>query len=209
MNVLRTLMVPADLGATAQKITDAIGYPDKGMFVSQVEGGSVVGYISSGMLDDASPILSDAATLHAACASDPSVTLAECQSLLASFDLTDAEPHARKVFIINEVEAGVTASAWVQPTGAQDAYGMDAVVSHNGKSWRNLMSANVWSPGVSGWREVWGQAQAGYPAWVQPTGGQDAYPLGAKVSYNGQNWENTGSSANVWAPGVFGWVVIA
>lgn len=45
-------------------------------------------------------------------------------------------------------------------------------------------------------------------AWVQPTGGHDAYPLGAKVTHNGQDWENTGSASNVWEPGVFGWVTI-
>lgn len=47
-----------------------------------------------------------------------------------------------------------------------------------------------------------------YPAWVQPLGAFDAYRLGALVSHNGLNWENTGSDANVWEPGVFGWTVI-
>ncbi len=47
----------------------------------------------------------------------------------------------------------------------------------------------------------------GYPAWVQPLGGHDAYPLGARVSHNGKNWEST-IAANVWAPGVYGWVEI-
>lgn len=41
-------------------------------------------------------------------------------------------------------------------------------------------------------------------AWVQPTGGHDAYALGAVVSHNGSVWEST-VNANVWAPGVFGW----
>ncbi len=45
-------------------------------------------------------------------------------------------------------------------------------------------------------------------AWVQPTGGHDAYPLGARVSHNGKTWENTGSAANVWAPGIFGWTEV-
>ena len=44
--------------------------------------------------------------------------------------------------------------------------------------------------------------------WKQPTGAQDAYKLGAIVTYNGKTWENTGSDANVWEPGVFGWTVI-
>lgn len=43
------------------------------------------------------------------------------------------------------------------------------------------------------------------PAWVQPTGAQDAYPLGAQVTHNGVVWEST-VAANVWEPGVYGWV---
>jgi hypothetical protein len=41
--------------------------------------------------------------------------------------------------------------------------------------------------------------------WVQPLGGADAYRLGARVTHNGQTWTNTGSDANVWEPGIFGW----
>ena len=75
---------------------------------------------------------------------------------------------------------------------------------HGGKTWESLVDFNVWTPPVN-WREI---VSEGYPDWVQPTGAQDAYPLGARVSHNGQDWENTGSAANVWEPGVFGWVVI-
>lgn len=50
--------------------------------------------------------------------------------------------------------------------------------------------------------------KTGPAPWVQPTGAQDAYPLGALVTHKGQTWENTGSPANVWEPGVFGWVVV-
>ena len=42
-------------------------------------------------------------------------------------------------------------------------------------------------------------------AWTQPTGAHDAYPLGAKVTHNGRTWTST-VAANVWEPGVFGWV---
>ena len=52
------------------------------------------------------------------------------------------------------------------------------------------------------WNEV---SDEECPAWVQPTGAQDAYPLGACVTHNGFEWINTGSNANVWEPGVFGW----
>ena len=102
-------------------------------------------------------------------------------------------------------EAKVGGGAWVQPTGPADSYAMDATVSHAGKNWKSLTDYNVWEPGIAGWRE---EVATGYPAWVQPVGSVDAYPMFARVRHNGQNWENTGSAANVWEPGVFGWVVI-
>ena len=48
------------------------------------------------------------------------------------------------------------------------------------------------------------------PAWIQPTGAQDAYPLlnvrgtASKVTHNGFTWTNT-TATNTWEPGVFGW----
>ena len=46
-----------------------------------------------------------------------------------------------------------------------------------------------------------------YPEWVQPTGAQDAYPLGAKVMHNGKRWTSD-VDANVWEPGVYGWTEV-
>ena len=45
-----------------------------------------------------------------------------------------------------------------------------------------------------------------WPAWQQPTGAQDAYTFGQKVSHNGKNWISQ-RPANVWEPGTFdaGW----
>lgn len=43
-----------------------------------------------------------------------------------------------------------------------------------------------------------------WPEWVQPTGAQDAYAKGAKVSHNEQHWESDVDN-NVWEPGVYGW----
>jgi hypothetical protein len=40
---------------------------------------------------------------------------------------------------------------WVQPSGAHDAYPLDALVRHNGSVWKSLYAANVWEPGVFGW----------------------------------------------------------
>ena len=43
-----------------------------------------------------------------------------------------------------------------------------------------------------------------FPEWVQPTGAQDAYMTGDKVSHNGKNWQSN-TDNNVWEPGVYGW----
>ena len=43
-----------------------------------------------------------------------------------------------------------------------------------------------------------------WPEWVQPTGAQDAYNTGDKVSHNGAHWVS-GADGNVWEPGVYGW----
>lgn len=44
--------------------------------------------------------------------------------------------------------------AWVQPTGATDAYAKGAKVSHNDKHWISDVDANTWEPGVYGWTGV-------------------------------------------------------
>ncbi len=98
-------------------------------------------------------------------------------------------------------DAHTDGAAWVQPTGAHNAYPLGATVTHNGKTWLSLIPANVWTPGVSGWREV---VASGPAAWVQPLGAHDAYPLGAKVTHKGKTWTST-AAANVWRPGVYGW----
>jgi hypothetical protein len=43
--------------------------------------------------------------------------------------------------------------------------------------------------------------------WKPPTGAHDAYNKGDRVTYQGAVWEST-INANVWAPGVYGWVKV-
>ena len=43
-----------------------------------------------------------------------------------------------------------------------------------------------------------------WPEWIQPTGAQDAYTIGDKVSHNEKRWISD-VDANVWEPGVYGW----
>ena len=45
------------------------------------------------------------------------------------------------------------------------------------------------------------------PEWQQPDS-TNPYMTGDKVSYNGQIWQSTINN-NVWAPGVYGWVVVS
>lgn len=44
--------------------------------------------------------------------------------------------------------------AWIQPTGATDAYMQGAKVSHKDKRWISNVNNNTWEPGVYGWSEV-------------------------------------------------------
>lgn len=62
-----------------------------------------------------------------------------------------------------------------------------------------------WTPdvAVSLWVEVSDPAIE-FPEWVQPTGAQDAYAKGDKVSYDNRHWISTVDS-NVWMPTVYGW----
>lgn len=43
---------------------------------------------------------------------------------------------------------------WIQPTGAHDAYNAGDKVSHNGSHWISNINANVYEPGVYGWRQA-------------------------------------------------------
>ena len=60
-----------------------------------------------------------------------------------------------------------------------------------------------WTPDVTPnlWTEV---SIEEWPEWVQPTGAQDAYRIGDKVSHNGKHWICE-SDYNIYEPGVFGW----
>ena len=83
--------------------------------------------------------------------------------------------------------------AWVQPTGAHDAYTLGRIVQHNGTLYRSLHAANVWEPGGEGVPAgLWETAtvtDAGdpptapdAPEWAAGT----AYKVGDLVTYGGQ-----------------------
>jgi hypothetical protein len=48
-------------------------------------------------------------------------------------------------------DGAVDIPAWVQPTGAHDAYQIGDRVTHRGSVWVSAVPNNVWEPGVFGW----------------------------------------------------------
>lgn len=96
---------------------------------------------------------------------------------------------------------------WKQPTSAVDAYPKDWTVEHGNKTWVSLVAANVFVPGVSGWREV---AAEGVPEWVAPTGAHDAYQTGDHVTFEGVEYVSLIDS-NTWSPTDYpeGWELVA
>jgi hypothetical protein len=88
---------------------------------------------------------------------------------------------------------------------------LGTIRSYNGSKWRAIQShvtQDDWTPDrvPALWQQII-EVPPGPQPWVQPTGAHDAYNIGAIVTYNGQTWRST-VNANVWAPGVFGWVVV-
>ena len=61
-----------------------------------------------------------------------------------------------------------------------------------------------WTPPVV--PALWKAFRADLAPWVQPTGAHDAYPLGARVTFNGRVYESK-IPANVWSPVAYpaGW----
>lgn len=91
---------------------------------------------------------------------------------------------------------------------ARTEYTADTRVRYAGLLYRCVQahtSKDDWTPDLTPalWARVDDPAEE-WPEWRQPTGAQDAYPAGAKVSHNEKHWIST-TAANVWEPGVYGW----
>lgn len=77
------------------------------------------------------------------------------QELQRRDTLATAEAKATELNTAYLAAAGVEqGQKWRQPTSAVDAYPLDWTVTHGGKEWVSLVTANVFEPGVSSWREV-------------------------------------------------------
>lgn len=114
---------------------------------------------------------------------------------------SDWQPPVVPALWVTAHEPGVI-PAWVQPTGQQDSYALDALVTHAGRIWKSLTAANAFEPGQVGtWRD-----QSVPPMWVAPAGAVGLWQVNDVATHNGQTWRNT-SPNNSFAPGVFGWVL--
>ena len=87
-------------------------------------------------------------------------------------------------------------------------YTTGQIRQHGGRLYKCLQghtSQEGWQPDTapSLWAQIADPAEE-WPAWSQPIGAQDAYPLGARVSHEEKRWLSTADN-NVWEPGVYGW----
>lgn len=103
--------------------------------------------------------------------------------------------------------------AALYPAWAADvSYTTDERVRYGEKLYRCVQSHTSqadWTPDATPalWTEVTKPGEI--PVWKQPTGAQDAYQTGDKVHYPGEGDPVYVSTVdnNVWAPGVYGWVL--
>ena len=92
--------------------------------------------------------------------------------------------------------------AWVTGT----AYAVDERIRYDSTLYRCVQahtSQADWTPDAT--PALWTVVSLDeWPEWVQPTGAQDAYAKGDKVSHNDKHWISDYDN-NTWEPGVFGW----
>lgn len=89
------------------------------------------------------------------------------------------------------------------------AYTVDERIAYNGLLYRCVQahtSQDGWTPDLT--PALWARVSVEeWPEWVQPTGAQDAYMAGDKVSHNGKHWQSIVDN-NTWEPGVYGWTEV-
>lgn len=90
------------------------------------------------------------------------------------------------------------------------SYTLGKRVRYNDKLYRCVqahISQEGWEPPNTPALWVRTAPEGEIPEWIQPTGAQDAYNTGDKVTHNSKTWQSTVDS-NVWEPGVYGWAEV-
>ena len=86
------------------------------------------------------------------------------------------------------------------------AYSADDRIQYKGLLYKCVQghtSQADWTPDIT--PALWTRVSVDeWPEWIQPTGAQDAYRLGAKVSHNDKHWTSD-IDYNTYEPGVYGW----
>lgn len=107
-------------------------------------------------------------------------------------------------------DAALPVTDLFEPWESGRTYATGDRVKHNDLLYRCVQghtSQDDWTPDAT--PALWTRVSVDeWPEWVQPTGAQDAYPIGAKVSHNGKHWVSTVDN-NTWEPGVYGWEEVA
>lgn len=203
-------------GTTLEEITGM----DTGVLTVQTDGGDVVEAFVGYALRSVTLNVGDG-TYTAALIQGARDTTAAALSAMAG-ELAEARVQVREMNVTGGIafvtlaEAGsidpATAGEHAElfaPWAVPVAYAVGQLRRYtDGKLYKCLTahtSQESWTPDASSslWAAVSDPAEA-WPAWVQPVGSTDAYPLGAKASHGGKHWVST-ADANVWEPGVFGW----
>lgn len=103
---------------------------------------------------------------------------------------------------VDALEAVELFPAWA----ANKWYEVDERIRYGDKLYRCVIahtSQDSWTPDIT--PALWTAVSLDeWPEWVQPTGVQDAYNRGDKVTHTNMHWIST-VDANVWEPGVYGW----
>lgn len=99
-------------------------------------------------------------------------------------------------------EAALDVTDLFEPWESGRTYATGDRAKHNDLLYRCVQghtSQDTWTPDAT--PALWTRVSVDeWPEWVQPTGAQDAYPIGAKVSHNGKHWVSLVDN-NVWKPG--------
>lgn len=89
------------------------------------------------------------------------------------------------------------------------AYAVDERVQYEDLLYKCVQahtSQSDWAPSVT--PALWTRVSVeDFPEWIQPTGAQDAYNIGDRVSHLEKHWVSA-VDANVWEPSVYGWTEV-
>ena len=117
--------------------------------------------------------------------------------------------HLNKLIETLDDETALEVTDLFEPWQSGKAYAADDRVKYEELLYRCVQAHTAqddWTPDAT--PALWTRVSVEeWPEWVQPTGAQDAYAMGDKVSHNEKHWVSD-YDANIWEPGVFGWTEV-